>query len=271
MPTKPVAGAMVTYPGEDGVIPAYLARPTDGGARPGVVVIHDIFGLADHTRDVADRFARAGYPALAPHLFGSPGLAEVLTPANVRRAMQFMLRLPRRDPVLAEEELAKLPADERAVVAPTVRKLLGGLPRARFVRDLVKAVAFLSEQPFVACDRIGCVGFCFGGGLSADLACEGVVQACVIFYGENPSPIERVRGIQGPVLGLYGGEDTRLNAHLDELVKAMVESKKDFEMRIYPGAPHAFFNDTNPTAYRESAAKDAWDRVLRFYGRTLGA
>src|SRR3989454_936846 len=124
----------------------------------------------------------------------------------------------------------------------------------RFAKDLVAAVNHLKTLPYVKADRIGCVGFCFGGGLSIRLACDVGVEACVVFYGENPSPIERVRDIAGPVLGLYGAEDTRINADLDKLVKAMAEYKKDFEMRIYPGAPHAFFNDRNPTTYREAAA-----------------
>ena len=90
----------------------------------------------------------------------------------------------------------------------------------------------------------------------------------MIFYGENPHPIELVEHIACPVLGLYGAEDMRINKHLDELVKAMVTYKKDFEMRIYPNAAHAFFNNTAPM-YQEAAARDAWERVLRFYKRTL--
>ncbi len=131
--------------------------------------------------------------------------------------------------------------------------------------------AHLRDQRFVVPDRIGSVGFCFGGGMSARVACEGGIRGCVIFYGENPTPIDRVRGIDGAVLGLYGGDDVKINEHLDELVRAMVRFKKDFEMRIYPGAAHAFFNDTRGTTYREAAAKDAWERVVRFYRRTLGA
>ncbi len=238
-PTPRISEVMVEYRGDSGTIPAYLARPTDGGPRPAVLVIHELFGLVDHTKDVASRIAREGYVALAPNLFASRDLAAVLTPDAVQKAMQFMFRLPRRDPALVEEELAKLPAEERAIAAPTV--------------------------------RIGSVGFCFGGGMSARVACEGGIRACVIFYGENPTPIDRVRGIAGAVLGLYGGDDVRINEHLDELVRAMVQFKKDFEMRIYPGAAHAFFNDTRGTTYREAAAKDAWDRVVRFYRRTLGA
>ena len=260
---------MVEFTGESGRMPAYLVRPKVDGRRPAVIVIHEIFGLVDHTKDVANRFAREGYVALAPHLFGSPELASVLTADKVRKAMQVMSRLPRRDPELARQAIEKLPEPDRTVVAETVQLLLRGLPKDRLTQDLVAAVAHLRSQSFVLADRIGCVGFCFGGGLSINLACAAEVAACVVFYGENPSPIERLGHVQGAVLGLNGGEDSRINAGLGALVKAMAEHKIDFEMRIYPGAPHAFFNDTNPTTYRKEAAVEAWDRVLRFYRRTL--
>lgn len=266
---SPISGRMVEFPGVSESVPAFLTRPSDDAARPAVVVIHELFGLVEHTKDVANRIAREGYVALAPNLFGTTELASVLTPENVQKAMRLLFRLPRRDPELARQEIAKLPEAERVVVAPTVERLLGGLPKDRLLKDLVASVDYLKTLPFVRRDRIGSVGFCFGGGMSANLACETSVRGCVIFYGENPSPIERVQNIDGAVLGLYGAEDARINANLDQLVKAMAEYKKDFEMRIYPGAAHAFFNDTNATAYREAAAKDAWDRVVRFYRRTL--
>lgn len=269
MAVEIASSEMVEYPGASGQVPAYLVRPALEGPRPAVIVIHEIFGLVDHTKEVANRFAREGYVALAPHLFGTPPLADVLTPDRVRKAMRLMSALPRRDPELARAEIAKLPEPDRTEVAGTVRLLLEGLPRDRLTDDLVAGVRFLRTQPGVATDRIGCVGFCFGGSMSINLACATDVAACVIFYGENPNPVGRLQNVRGSVLGLYGGEDTRINAGLVALVKAMAENKKDFEMRIYPGAPHAFFNDTNPTTYRKEAATDAWDRVLRFYARTL--
>ncbi len=265
------ASGMVEFPGETGAVPAFLARPPGKGRWPAVIVIHEIFGLVDHTKDVARRFAREGYVAFAPHLFGTPDLASVLTPEKVRKAMALMYRLPRRDPELAKEKIAELPEPDRTQVGETVGLLLAGLPRDRFVRDLVAGAGYLRRQPFVRGDRIGCVGFCFGGGLSIRLACAADVAACVIFYGENPPRIEDLANVQGPVLGLYGGEDTRINAGLDALAKAMATYKKDFEMRIYPGAGHAFFNDSAPERYHEASAVDAWDRVLRFYRRTLQA
>ena len=260
---------MVVFEGPSGPVPAFLAKPEGSGPWPAVVVIHEIFGLVDHTKDVANRFAREGFVALAPNLFGSPELRTVLTAERIGKAMQLMRRLPRRDPVLAEAEIEKLPEPERAEVRATVQILLGGLPKDRLTQDLVAAVRYLRSLPFVMHNRIGCIGFCFGGGMSFNLACATDVAACVVFYGENPSPIDKAQNLTGRVLGLYGGEDARINADLDKLVAAMVRYKRDFEMRIYPGAPHAFFNDTNPTTYRPEAAKDAWARVLRFYDRAL--
>lgn len=262
---------MVEYEGPSGTIPAYLAKPSGTGPWPAVIVIHEIFGLVDHTKDVANRFAEEGYLALTPNLFGSPQLATILTQDKIRKAMQLMYRLPRRDPELAKQEIAKLPEPDRSQIAGTVQMLLGGLPRDRLIQDLVAAVGYLRARPLVRRDRIGCVGFCFGGGLSISLACAADIAACVIFYGENPTPIEKLENVNGAVLALYGAEDTRINAGLGSLAKAMAEYKKDFEMRVYPGAGHAFFNDTNPTTFRRESAADAWDRVLRFYRRTLSA
>jgi carboxymethylenebutenolidase len=262
---------LVQITGQSGPVPAHLARPRADGPRPGVVVIHEIFGLTDHTKDVANRFAGEGYVALAPNLFGSPALARILAPEWVDKARQMLSRLPRRDPEIVKQEIAKLPEPDQTIVAQTVRAMMGGLPKDRLTQDLVAGVAYLRSQPFVRNDRIGSIGFCFGGGMSINLACATGLAACVIFYGENPSPIEKLANVRGAVLGLYGAEDTRINADLDKLVKAMADLKVDFEMRIYPGAGHAFFNDTNPTTYRMEAAAEAWDRVLRFYRRTLQA
>jgi carboxymethylenebutenolidase len=145
----------------------------------------------------------------------------------------------------------------------------GGLPYESLVKDLVRAKDYLAGQNFVLADKIASVGFCFGGGFSLYLACQTPMTACVVFYGNNPDPIDQVQNITGPVLGIYGAEDQRVNSHLDELVKSMAQYKKDFEMRIYPGAGHAFFNDTSANTYREKPARQAWEQVLHFYQRTL--
>ena len=116
--------------------------------------------------------------------------------------------------------------------------------------------------------KIGSVGFCFGGGMSGHLACTGRTDASIIFYGENP-PMDKVKNIKGALMGLYGGEDMRINATLDVLVKAMAESGKEFTMKIYPGTTHAFFNDTSQRTYNKAAADDAWQMLLYFFKANL--
>ena len=264
---------MLTYEGEEGQVQAFLSRPDTTGPRPAVIVIHEIFGLTDHTKDVANRFAQQGYVALAPHLFSRPSLVNDLTPANIGEAMRFNFSLPRErmaDAAFVQQELEKLPAESRAKVQK-VRTIMfgGGLPGESLVKDLVRARHYLAAQNFVMPDKIASIGFCFGGGMSINLACETPLAACVVFYGNNPDPIERVQNIAGPVLGVYGAEDQRINSHLDELVRSMAQYKKDFEMRIYPGAGHAFFNDTSSATYRQKPAQQAWEQVLHFYQRTL--
>ncbi len=264
---------MITFSGTRGSVEAYLARPRTSEPRPAIMVIHEAWGLVDHTREVANRFVREGYVALAPNLFSSdPELASLLTPQNIGIAMGFMQKLPverRADMAYVQQELAKQSAATRDVAQRVMAKMFGGMPKEALTREAVKAVEYLNSQRYVRKDSIGTVGFCFGGGMSINIACHTKTAACIVFYGENPSPIELVENIQCPVLGLYGGEDMRINANLDKLVAAMARYKKDFQMKLYPGAPHAFFNDTNKTTYREEAAKDTWDRTLRFFERTL--
>jgi carboxymethylenebutenolidase len=264
---------MVTYDGEAGKVQAYLAKPEGEGPRPAVIVIHEIYGLNDQIKDVANRFAAQGYVAFAPHLYSRPGLVEVLTPANIEQAMQFQMSLARdrmSDMAYVREEMAKLPAEKRETLQK-VFPVYSHLPGEQLTQDLVKAVDFLNDQSFVQVGKIASVGFCFGGGMSINLACHARLAACVVFYGSNPEPIEQVKNIVCPVLGLYGADDMRINQNLDKLVKAMVDTKKDFEMKIYPGAAHAFFNNTRKEVYREGPAKDSWERVLRFYKTCLSS
>ena len=264
---------MVTFRGIQGPLEAYLSRPETTEARPAVVVIHDIWGLANHTMDVANRFAREGYVALAPNLFSSDqDLASLITPQNVGITMGFMQTLAperRADTVYVQQELLKQPAKTREVAQKVMGTVFGGMPKEELTMEAVRAVEYMNSREDVRKGSVGTVGFCFGGGISINIACHTKTEACVVFYGENPSPIELVEKIQCPVLGLYGGEDMRINASLDKLVAAMVSYKKDFQMKLYPGAPHAFFNDTSKTTYREEAAKEAWDRTLRFFASSL--
>lgn len=264
----------VSFPGPSHPVKAYLSRRTGEVRMPGLIVVHEIWGLNPQIESVADRFAREGFAVLAPDLMGSdPRLAPFFTPENVAAVRKFMSTLQpgrMRDQPYVQQEMAKLPEAERAKVGGFYGAAWGGnLPYARFVDELSAAHDYIAGQPFVNSARVGSLGFCFGGGMSARLACSGKTQACVVFYGQNPDPIELVEKMNCPFLGNYGGEDAGLNATLDQLVAAMVRYKKDFEMKIYPGAPHAFFNDQNPMTYREGAAKEAWARSLGFLNRCL--
>jgi carboxymethylenebutenolidase len=261
---------MLKYKGQSGDIDAFYVRPSQG-KHPGIVVIHEIWGLNDHIKDVSRRFASEGFAVIAPHLFSSKYVPEGMTAENITEVMRFFMTLPaekQRDLDFVKGELAKLPEEKRKIVGSLMGSIFN-LPRDKLLLDLTGAVDFLEQRAEVVKGKIGSVGFCFGGGMSGRLACTGKTAGSVIFYGENPEPIESVRNIRGAVLGIYGGMDKRINAGLPDLIKAMVEYEKDFEMKLYPGCPHAFFNDTNPSVYRAEAAKDAYSRVLKFYERTL--
>jgi len=264
---------MVTYPGTKSEIQAYLVRPDTSEPSPAVVVYHEIFGLVDHVKDVANRFAAQGYVAFAPDLFSSSSeLKGLLTPANIMSAMAFMRTVPndrRGDTSFIQSELAKLPKEQSAVIQDVMGKLYNESFRGSLIKEAAKVVEFIDAQPFVKKGKVGVIGFCFGGTVSFNVACETRTAATVVFYGENPSPIERIQNISSPVLGIYGGEDMRINSTLDKVVAAMVNYKKDFQMKLFPGAPHAFFNDTNPVSYRKEAAALAWDMTLSFFKRTL--
>jgi carboxymethylenebutenolidase len=265
---------MTSFKGPAHDVNAYLTMPSGQGPFPGLVLVHEIWGLAPHIKDVADRFAREGFVVIAPDLMGSdPAIAPLFSQANVEAVMRFMFTLPpgkMRDQAFVQEELAKLAPDQRATVGTFFGTVFGGkLPFPRFAQEVSAAYVHLKGMTGVNPSKIGSLGFCFGGTMSFKLACTGVTQACVVFYGQNPDPIELVEKINCPVLGNYGAEDG-LNASLDQLVAAMVRYKKDFEMRIYGDAAHAFFNNDNQYMYRPKPAKEAWTLSLDFLKRNLG-
>ncbi|MDG6935059.1 MAG: dienelactone hydrolase family protein [Nitrososphaerota archaeon] len=264
---------MLSYPGSKYDVQAYLARPDTTETRPAIVVYHEIFGLVDHVKDVANRFAAKGYVALAPDLFSSdPEMRKLLKPEHIMMGMEFLRKIPnekRGDSEFIQSELAKLPNKRSSIIQGVTGKLFDDTFRASLLKEAVKAVEYIDQQSYVEKGKVGVIGFCFGGGISFRVACETRTAATVVFYGENPSPLEKVQSIQSPVLGIYGGEDMRINSTLDKLVSSMVNFKKDFQMKLFPGAPHAFFNDTNPATYRKEAASVAWDITLSFFERTL--
>lgn len=225
---------MVEFPGGNKMknTKGFLAKPEEVGRYPAVIVIHEIWGLVDQIKDVASRLAREGYVALAIDLF-------------------------------EEKTVSKLEEGRELRQKFTEEKILG---------DLNGGFNYLKTLSYVNESRISSMGFCMGGGLSLLLACHNrELAASVVFYGRNPSPIDLVKNVQCPVLGNYAGADMAITeSDINLLKQTLTKYGKVFDIKVYPGAPHAFFNDTRES-YRVDAAKDAWERTLGFFKKTLKA
>ncbi len=222
-----------TAKGKDSEVLTYLAKPKEGAALPGVIVIHENKGLVPYVEDVARRLAREGFVAVAPDLLSRRGgTGAFADPADATTA-------------------------------------LGTIGRDELVEDLIVAISYLTSDDSVQPERIGVIGFCFGGGMAWRLITkDSRVKAAVPFYGPNP-PLEDVRDIKASVLAIYGGLDDRINAGIDDIVSAMAENNKVFEKIVYPGAQHAFHNDANPDRYHPEAAAASWERALEWLRRWL--
>jgi len=208
----------------------FLARPKQSGRYPAVIVIHEIWGLVDHVKDVANGLAREGYVALAVDLFDRKTISSI------------------------EEG----------------RELRQKLTEQRIFGDLDGAFNYLKTLEYVRPDSIGSIGFCMGGGLSLQLACRNKeLAAAVVFYGRNPSPIDQVKNVQCAILGNYAGADKGITeSDINLLKETLAKHRKEFDIKVYADAPHAFFNDTRET-FRPETAKDAWERTLSFFNRHL--
>jgi len=264
------SGSDVEVPGQTRQMDAYLAEP-DGPdqLRAGVIVVHEIFGLDDHIRDVCRRFADQGYVALAPNLF-TGALAAVLTPANIPIALKALAEAPpglRADPTKFRAFAESQPPERRPILEAFVTATQPATQEG-YAYDLLEAAQYLRDRREVDPARIGAVGFCFGGAMVGRLATvDPDLRAAVIFYGQNP-PRDGIPHVHASVLGLYGAEDPGITSTVPDLARAMEEHGKRFRSHVYPGAKHAFFNDRRPNYHAESA-QDAWERVLRFFGEAL--
>lgn len=221
---------LVTFPGDGLTIIAYQAKPKGNGPFPAIVVAHENRGLTDYIQDVARRLAKAGYVALAVDLLSKQGgTAKVTDPAQIPAALS----------AASPDELAG---------------------------HYLAAIKYLQGLPFVQKDRLGMVGFCFGGGMTWLTATKSPdLKAAVPYYGPNP-PLEGVPNITAAVLAIYGENDQRINAGIPAIEEAMKKHNKIFEKIIYPGAAHAFHNDTGRN-YKPDAAEDAWKRTLEWFAK----
>ena len=224
-----------------GQTPAYVAESK--AATTAVIVIHEVWGLNDQIRSVADRLAAEGFLALAPDLLVGTGIAEQMTPELI--AQMF-------DPVTRDLAQPKL----RAAMAPIQSPEFG----AKTVERLKACFDYLMSQPGIT--KVVAMGFCFGGSYSFSLACaEPKLAAAIVFYGHAPAE-DQLAKINCPVYGYYGQTDTALVDALPELAATMKRLGKHFDYKVYPNVGHAFFNDTNPVTYNKETADDAWAKVL---------
>ncbi|MBA2564142.1 MAG: dienelactone hydrolase family protein [Gemmatimonadetes bacterium] len=215
---------------------AFVVYPEREDAAPALIVIHEIFGLTDWIRSVADRYAAEGFIAIAPDLLWGRGPGGGGTDSY---------------------------PDQDAVVA-AIRELPPALVKER----LDAARTYLERLP-AGNGRVGTVGFCWGGHQAFQYAVDqSELDATVVFYGSPPDDLERVSAIRAPVLGLYGGEDNRVNASIPDAERAMQAAGKRYEREIYAGAGHGFLRESERKANADAAAR-AWPRSVEFLRAAL--
>ena len=208
----------------------YLALPDENRPHPGVVVIHEAYGLNENIKDITRRFADAGYAALAVDLFTGRIRAVCMA--------RYMSGL-----------------------------LLGSVNRYG-IDDLKSGLTFLAKLPQVDAQRMGAIGFCMGGGFAIAWACtDSRLKAIAPFYATNPRPLEVAKRLC-PVVGSYPENDFTAGAGR-KLERELTENNIKHDIKVYPGTRHSFFNDTGRT-YDADASADAWRRVVRFFRDQLG-
>jgi carboxymethylenebutenolidase len=220
----------ITYPGAEGDMKAVLAMPKGKNKLGSVVVIHENRGLNPHIIEVTKRVAAAGFIALG---------VDALSP------------------------LGGTPTDE-----DKGREMIGKLDPAKNLQNYLKALEFLRAHKS-GNGKVGCVGFCWGGGMANQLAVnDPKLQAAVAYYGSQAKAAD-VPKIKASLMLHYGGLDERINAGIPVYEAALKENKIDYKIFIYEGVNHAFNNDTSPTRYNEAAAKLAWERTIGLFKKVL--
>jgi carboxymethylenebutenolidase len=234
--TPQLMGTMTEYPSGTMMIPAYLSRPKKhSDSVPGaVLVIHEVFGLNDHIKSIADRIANEGYAALAP---------------------DFFVRAP-EPPPKGDTDMAAL------------RKAASSIPTEVAIKDMQAALDYMKSLDGVR-RHFASIGFCMGGGFSYQIATHtSDLRGAVIFYGRTP--VELVPQVSCPLLGSFGALDTGIPPEkVKEFEEALKKAGKQADIKVYPGAKHGFFNNTRPEAYNAEAAADAWKRTLKFFHERL--
>ncbi len=226
---------------------------TPGGESkyPGLIVIHEVWGLTGHIKEVASRFSKRGYDVIAPDLLSDTGITEKIDQSIMKEVA---------NPATRDEAQKKL----REAMAPLQSPEFAN----ETVTKLKQCIDYLLDDESCT-GKVGVVGYCFGGTYAYALAtADDRLKAAVPYYGHADNLAE-IQNISCPILAFYGEEDDRLVKGLPDLRRAMQENNKDFEAIVYADAGHAFFNDTNPVTYRKKAAEDAWEKTISFLSDNL--
>ena len=221
----------VTYKSGDETVHAVLYTPQGKGPFPGLIVIHEWWGLNDWVKEQASKLADQGYVALAIDLYRG---RVATTPEEAHEIMR-------------------------------------GVPEDRAANDLKAAFAYLQSLPDVKKNKIGAIGWCMGGGYALDVALQQpTLAADVINYGHLATEPAELKKIHAPILGLFGGQDRGITPDdVHKFEQQMKQLDKKVEVKIYPDAGHAFENPNNTAGYRAQDAEDAWNRTVAFLASTL--
>jgi carboxymethylenebutenolidase len=222
----------VSYKSGDDTVQAIIYTPEGKGPFPGILVIHEWWGLNDWVKEQASRLSDLGYVALAIDLYRG--------------------------------KVATTP-DE-------AHEIMRGVPDDRAARDLHAAFEFLKSQANVKKDRIASIGWCMGGGYSLEVALqEPTLTADVVNYGHLATDPESLKKINASILGIFGGQDRGISVDdVKKFEQSMKQMDKKVDIVIYPNAGHGFENPNNKTGYRADDTADAWKRTVSFLAETLG-
>ncbi|MDX2130249.1 MAG: dienelactone hydrolase family protein [Chloroherpetonaceae bacterium] len=222
----------VTYNSGNEKVSGYFSKPKSKGTFPGVIMIHEWWGLNDWVKAMADSLAAEGYAVLAVDLYrGKVGKTR--------------------------EEATEL---------------MQGTPKDRVSADLSAAYAFLNTLPETKGRKIGSVGWCMGGGYSltaANLLGEKL-SACIICYGRVTTESGFLKPVAAPVLGIFGGKDRGIPVDsVKAFAAALNASGRSAELAVYDSSGHAFMNPNNERGYNATDANDAWSKTLTFFATRL--
>lgn len=221
----------VSYKSGDETVKALVYTPSGKGPFPGIVVIHEWYGVNDWVKEQAAKLADQGYVTLAVDLYRG--------------------------------KVAKNP-DE-------AHQLMRGVPEDRAKRDLDAAFHYLQSRSDVKKNKVGAIGWCMGGGYALDLALEEPeLAADVINYGHLATDPADLKKIKAPILGLFGAQDQGIPPDdAKKFGETLDKMGKKADITIYPDAGHAFENPNNKDGYRPNDAADAWNKIVTFFATTL--